>query len=128
VVDLGAWWKEDTGGLPLPLGGNAIRRALGPQVMAKVSSVLRRSIAYGLEKRGAALTYAERFGRGLDRQLADRFVGMYVNDLTLDYGERGREAVRRFLARGRAANLITVEPRVEFAAEPSPAAEAKRPG
>jgi len=128
VVDLGAWWKEDTGGLPLPLGGNAIRRALGPQVMAKVSSVLRRSIAYGLEKRGAALTYAERFGRGLDRQLADRFVGMYVNELTLDYGERGREAVRRFLARGRASGLITVEPHVEFAAEPSPAAGAQSSG
>ena len=119
VVDLGAWWKGDTDGLPLPLGGNAIRRALGPETMAKVSSVLRRSIAFGLERRADALAYAEKFGRGLDRVLADRFVGMYVNDLTLDYGERGREAVRRFLSRGRKAGVITIEPRVEFAGEPS---------
>jgi 5,8-dihydroxy-2-naphthoate synthase len=121
VVDLGAWWKQDTGGLPLPLGGNAVRRALGAEVIAKVSRVLRKSIAFGLDRRDEALEYAERFGRGLDRRLADRFVGMYVNDLTLDYGDRGREAVRLFLERGRASGVLTVEPRIEFAGEPSAA-------
>lgn len=122
VVDLGVWWKEDTKGLPLPLGGNAVRRALGAETIAKVSRVLRKSIAFGLARRTEALEYAEGFGRGLDRGLADRFVGMYVNDLTLDYGARGREAVRRFLERGRTSGVITVQPRVEFAGEPSPAA------
>jgi 1,4-dihydroxy-6-naphthoate synthase len=117
VVDLGAWWR-DTTGLPLPLGGNAIRKALGEETVARVCGILRRSIAYGLAHREEALTYAEQFGRGLDRPLADRFVGMYVNDLTLDYGERGREAVRAFLQRGRDAGLIDVDPRVEFAREP----------
>jgi 1,4-dihydroxy-6-naphthoate synthase len=121
VVDLGAWWKQDTAGLPLPLGGNAVRRALGAEVIAKVSRVLRKSIAFGLDRRDEALEYAERFGRGLDRRLADRFVGMYVNDLTLDYGDRGREAVRLFLERGRASGVLTVEPRIEFAGEPSAA-------
>lgn len=116
VVDLGAWWKEETG-LPLPLGGNAIRRSLGPRMITTVSRILRESIAYGLDHREEALTYAERFGRGLERPLADRFVGMYVNDLTLDYGERGRRAVHAFLDRGRAAGVITVEPRVAFAGE-----------
>lgn len=116
VVDLGSWWKEETG-LPLPLGGNAIRRSLGPSLSARVSRILKASIAFGLEHRAEALSYAERFGRGLERPLADRFVGMYVNDLTLDYGERGRTAVRTFLDRGRAAGLITVAPRVAFADE-----------
>jgi 1,4-dihydroxy-6-naphthoate synthase len=114
VVDLGAWWKDETG-LPLPLGGNAIRKALGAPTIARVARALHESIAYGLEHRAPALTYAEQWGRGLDRPLADRFVGMYVNELTLDYGERGRKAVRLFLERGRAAGLITVEPQVEFA-------------
>jgi 1,4-dihydroxy-6-naphthoate synthase len=121
VVDLGAWWKQDTGGLPLPLGGNAVRRALGAETIEKVSRVLHKSIAFGLTRRDEALEYAQRFGRGLDRPLADRFVSMYVNDLTLDYGERGREAVRLFLDRGNASGVITVRPRVEFAGEPSPA-------
>jgi 1,4-dihydroxy-6-naphthoate synthase len=116
VVDLGAWWKEQTG-LPLPLGGNAIRRALGAETIAAVSRTLRASIAFGLDHRAEALTYAEQFGRGLERPLADRFVGMYVNDWTLDYGARGREAVRTFLNRGRAAGLITVDPRIDFAGE-----------
>ena len=114
VVDLGVWWKEETG-LPLPLGGNAIRKALGAATITKVAKALHESIAYGLEHRAPGLAYAEQWGRGLDRPLADRFVGMYVNDLTLDYGDRGRRAVRLFLERGRAAGLITVEPQVEFA-------------
>ena len=116
VIDLGAWWKEGTG-LPLPLGGNAIRRGLGAEIIGRVARALRQSIVYGLERRSEALSYAEKFGRGLDRPLADRFVGMYVNDLTLDYGERGRAAVRLFLERGRGAGLISVEPKIEFAEE-----------
>jgi len=121
VVDLGIWWKERTG-LPLPLGGNAIRKGLGEGAMRTVSGVLRASIAYGLEHRGEALAYAEGFGRGLDRARADRFVGMYVNDLTLDYGERGRRAVRTFLEHGRDAGLLDVDPRIEFAPGGGPAA------
>jgi 1,4-dihydroxy-6-naphthoate synthase len=114
VIDLGAWWKEETG-LPLPLGGNAIRKALGAETIQTVSDLLRASIAFGLANRPDALSYAEGFGRGLERTLADRFVGMYVNDLTLDYGERGREAVRTFLRRGVDAGLIEAAPRIEFA-------------
>ena len=114
VVDLGLWWKDETG-LPLPLGGNVIRKALGPAMVEKVSAMLRKSIAFALEHRAPALTYAEGFGRGLDRALADRFVGMYVNDLTLDYGDRGRRAVQMFLSRGFEAGLIDVRPSVEFA-------------
>jgi 1,4-dihydroxy-6-naphthoate synthase len=113
VVDLGEWWKAETG-LPLPLGGNAVRKALGLERITAIADVLRESIAFGLKHRAEALTYAEGFGRGLERPLADRFVGMYVNDLTLDYGDRGRRAVRVFLERGRSAGLITVEPTVEF--------------
>ncbi len=94
VVDLGEWWSERTGGLPLPLGGNVIRRDLGPEMVSKVSRILHDSIAYSLEHRDEALDYALQYGRGLDRSKADRFVGMYVNDLTLDYGERGRKAVQ----------------------------------
>ena len=114
VVDLGVWWQGETG-LPLPLGGNVIRKALGPDMVRKVSALLRKSIAFGLDNRAPALTYAEGFGRGLDRGLADRFVGMYVNDLTLDYGDRGRKAVQSFLSRGYEAGLIDVLPCVEFA-------------
>jgi 1,4-dihydroxy-6-naphthoate synthase len=95
VVDLGEWWNERTSGLPLPLGGNVIRRDLGPEMVHKVSRILHDSIAYSLEHRDEALDYALQYGRGLDRSKADRFVGMYVNDLTLDYGERGRKAVQR---------------------------------
>lgn len=97
VVDLGEWWTARTGGLPLPLGGNVIRRDLGPEMVKKVSRILRASIAYSLEHRSEALDYALQYGRGLDRSKADRFVGMYVNDLTLDYGERGMQAVQRLL-------------------------------
>ena len=100
IVDLGVWWGERTGGLPLPLGGNAVRRDLGDDTVRALTRVLKRSIAYGLEHRAEALAYALDFGRGLDSGMADRFVGMYVNELTLDYGPRGREAIRRFLAEG----------------------------
>jgi len=99
VADLGAVWKAETG-LPLPLGGNAVRRDLGPETIGKVSRGLGRSIAYALAHREEALTDAMRFARGLPREKADRFVGMYVNDWTLSYGPEGREAVRLFLSRG----------------------------
>jgi len=97
IVDLGEWWADRTGGLPLPLGGNVIRRDLGPASIARISRLLRDSIAYALAHRDDAVRYAMQFGRGLDREKTDRFVSMYVNELTLDYGERGREAVRRLL-------------------------------
>jgi 1,4-dihydroxy-6-naphthoate synthase len=114
VADMGEWWHEETG-LPLPLGGNVIRKDLGPELMAIVSRHLRQSIAYGLAHRSQALDHAMRFARGLERGKADRFVGMYVNDWTLDYGERGREAVRELLARGVASGLIPGPVAVEFA-------------
>src|SRR5256886_9591775 len=96
VVDLGKWWQTVTG-LPLPLGGNAIRRSLGPETMASVTQALRESIQYAIDHREEALSYAMQFARDLDTQLADKFVGMYVNERTLDYGDDGREAVRRLL-------------------------------
>jgi len=96
IVDLGEWWFERTGGLPLPLGGNVIRRDLGPELMTTISKMLHDSIAYALGNREAAVEYAQQFGRGLDRRDTDTFVGMYVNQLTLDYGERGRTALARF--------------------------------
>jgi 1,4-dihydroxy-6-naphthoate synthase len=99
IVDLGAWWKELTG-LPLPLGANAIRKDLGPAVMQDVERLLYDSIKYGLDHRQDALEHAMQYGRDLDRRQADEFVGMYVNDWTLDFGRRGREAVARFLAMG----------------------------
>ena len=116
VVDLGKWWYEQTGGLPLPLGANGIRRDLGPKVIADVNQLLKESIRYGLEHRKPALDYAQAFGRGLDDAKADTFVGMYVNDWTLDFGARGRQAVRELLARGQAAGIIPklIEP--EFVA------------
>jgi 1,4-dihydroxy-6-naphthoate synthase len=115
IVDLGEWWADRTGGLPLPLGGNIIRRDLGPQAIAKVSQLLHESIAYGLAHRQEALDYALGFGRGLDRARADRFVGMYVNDLTLSYGERGRQAVQRLFDEAWKKRLIPNEIAVEFA-------------
>jgi 1,4-dihydroxy-6-naphthoate synthase len=105
VVDLGRWWKEETG-LPLPLGGNVVRRDLGPERIARVSRALSRSIEYGLAHREAALTHAMRYARGLDRSRADRFVGMYVNDWTRSYGPEGRRAVQTLLDRAHAAGLI----------------------
>jgi 1,4-dihydroxy-6-naphthoate synthase len=105
VVDLGQWWMEHTA-LPLPLGGNVVRRDLGEQVCRDLVRIMRSSIQYSLDHRSEAVKYALEFGRGLDEQLADRFVGMYVNRWTLDYGERGREAVRRLLSEGAAAGLV----------------------
>jgi 1,4-dihydroxy-6-naphthoate synthase len=105
VADLGAVWKAETS-LPLPLGGNAVLKSLGEETIGKVSRALGKSIAYALDHREAALTDAMRFARGLPREKADRFVGMYVNDWTRAYGEKGREAVRLFLARGFAAGLL----------------------
>jgi 1,4-dihydroxy-6-naphthoate synthase len=113
ILDLGQWWR-DKHGLPLPLGGNAIRRDLGPETIAGVSDGLRRSIQYALDHREPALLYAMQFARDLDPQMADKFVGMYVNERTLDYGEDGREAVRRLLEMGYKAGVITKLPKVEF--------------
>jgi 1,4-dihydroxy-6-naphthoate synthase len=116
IVDLGEWWADRTGGLPLPLGGNIIRRDLGAGNIAKLSGLLHDSIAFGLEHRDEAVRYAMQFGRGLDQERTDRFVGMYVNGLTLDYGERGREAVLRLLGDAQQAGLLPKPVRVEFAA------------
>jgi 1,4-dihydroxy-6-naphthoate synthase len=113
VVDLGVWWHERTG-LPLPLGGNVVRRDLGPEVIRQVSSLLRQSIQYSLDHRQEALDYALGYARDMDRGLADRFVGMYVNDWTLDYGERGREAVRRLIREGHDAGVIPHHPEIQF--------------
>ncbi len=112
VLDLGRWWYERTG-LPLPLGGNVIRRDLAEQA-SKLTEIMRASIRYGLEHRPAAVKYALRFGRGLDTELADRFVGMYVNHWTLDYGPRGREAIRRLLGAAAAAGLVCGPGPIEF--------------
>ena len=116
VVDLGEWWAERTGGLPLPLGGNVIRRDLGPAMVSKVSRILHASIAYALDHRQEALDYALQFGRGLDRSKADRFVGMYVNELTLEYGDRGRAAVQRLFDEAWQKRLIPKHVNVEFSA------------
>jgi len=105
IVDLGQWWFEQTA-LPLPLGANAVRKDLGPAAMSEVNRLLRASVRYGLEHREEALAYALGFGRGLDRGQADRFVGMYVNDWTLDFGPRGCAAVRTLLQRGHAAGVV----------------------
>ena len=113
VVDFGKWWREKTG-LPLPLGGNAIRRELGAKVMSEVCTALRNSIQYALDHREQALEYAMQFARDLDVQMADKFVGMYVNERTLDYGKDGREAVAKLLRMGYEAGLIPHEPKVEF--------------
>lgn len=113
VVDLGTWWMQRTG-LPLPLGGNVVRRDLGPAVAADVTRIMKASIRYSLEHRDEAVRYALRFGRGLDESLADQFVGMYVNKWTLDYGPRGREAVERLLSEGAAAGLVPDSGEIEF--------------
>jgi 1,4-dihydroxy-6-naphthoate synthase len=115
IVDLGEWWAEKTEGLPLPLGGNVIRRDLGPENIGKISRMLHDSISYGLQHREEALDYAMKYGRGLDRTKADRFVGMYVNELTLDYGDRGRQAVQLLMDEAYAARLIPAKVNVEFA-------------
>jgi 1,4-dihydroxy-6-naphthoate synthase len=115
VLDLGVWWHEHTGGLPLPMGGNAIRRALGKETISEVSDLLMESICYSLDNREDALQYALQFAREMDPELADRFVAMWVNDLTLDYTERGREAVRRLLKEGHERGIIPHEVDVQFA-------------
>ena len=115
IVDLGEWWAERTGGLPLPLGGNIIRRDLGPEMISKVSKLLHDSIAYALSHRKDAVEYAQQFGRGLDKDKTDKFVGMYVNDLTLGYGERGRKAVERLMADAFEHGLIPCAVPVQFA-------------
>ena len=114
VADMGAWWFAETG-LPLPLGGNVIRKDLGADLSRMVSRHLRDSIAYGLDNRVGALDHAMQYARGLDRTKADEFVGMYVNAWTLDYGDRGREAVRLFLKKGVELGLVTQPVDVEFA-------------
>ena len=113
IVDLGVWWHEKTG-LPLPLGGNCIRKDLGRDTMQAVTDVLKQSIQYSLDHRAQAVDYALRFGRDLDRNLADRFVGMYVNEWTLDYGPRGREAITRLLQEGAKAGLVPDVGEVEY--------------
>jgi len=114
MIDLGVWWAGRTSNLPLPLGGNVIRRDLGSAVMRSVSRVLHESIAYGLKHRPAAIEHAQHYGRGLDRARTDRFVGMYVNELTLDYGERGRRAVERLYTEAYERRLIPKSVKVEF--------------
>jgi 1,4-dihydroxy-6-naphthoate synthase len=113
IQDLGEWWFGETG-LPLPLGGNVVRKDLGDDLTRKISRHLRDSIAYGLEHRSAALDHSMQYARGLDRSKADAFVGMYVNDWTLDYGEAGRRAVRQFLQRGVEAGIIPKPVAIEF--------------
>jgi 1,4-dihydroxy-6-naphthoate synthase len=114
IVDLGEWWFERTNGLPLPLGGNVIRRDLGTDLMKRVSRMLHDSIAHALTHRADAVEYAQQYGRGLDRESTDRFVGMYVNALTLDYGERGRAALERFFGEAFDKGLIPNKVPVEF--------------
>jgi 1,4-dihydroxy-6-naphthoate synthase len=116
VIDLGIWWQELTS-LPLPLGGNAVRRALGPELGRQVAKTIRDSVAYGLEHREEALNYAMQFAREMDADLADKFVGMYVNKWTLGYGEKGKKAVRELIERGTAAGLLPAPPEIEFLSE-----------
>jgi 1,4-dihydroxy-6-naphthoate synthase len=116
IVDLGVWWQEHTS-MPLPLGGNAVRRSLGPDVGRLISRTIRDSVSYGLEHREEALNYAMQFAREMDTELADKFVGMYVNKWTLGYGEKGKKAVRELIERGTAAGLLPGPPTVEFLEE-----------
>lgn len=113
VVDLGEWWLDKTK-LPLPLGGNVIKRSLGKKVMTQISQDIRKSIQYGLDHREEAIDYAIQFSRGLDLHKADRFIGMYVNELTLDYGENGRKAVRELLAEAFKQKIIPKKVRLDF--------------
>ncbi len=114
LVDLGQWWSEQTDGLPLPLGVNCIRRDLGAELIGKVARVLERSIRYGLDHWDDALAYALKWGRDIDRETCDRFVTMYVNDTTLDFGEPGRAGVRELLKRAQAADLIDGQVETDF--------------
>jgi len=116
VVDLGQWWQDQTG-LPLPLGANAIRRSLGRDMGLQVARIIRESVAYALEHREPAVEYALQFARDMDPQLADKFIGMYVNNWTLDYGDEGRRAVRELYKRGAAAGLVDPNFQVDFLSE-----------
>ncbi len=113
IVDLGKWWRDKTG-LPLPLGGNAVRRSLGKELLPQVSKALKDSIQYGLDHREQALEYAMQFARDLDRSLANRFVSMYVNERTVDYGEEGRKAIKLLLDEGYKAKVIPIKAKVDF--------------
>jgi len=113
IVDLGEWWLKDTG-LPLPLGGNAVRRDLGEAMMKQLTRLVRDTVKFSLANREAALEYAMTFARGMQTGIADRFVGMWVNDLTIETGERGKEAIRLFLRRGREAGVITKDFSIDF--------------
>ena len=113
ALDLGAWWREETG-LPLPLGGNAIRRSLGEETMRITTAALRDSIQHALDHRDEALSYAMQFARDLDPSLANQFVGMYVNERTLNYGEDGREAIRKLLDMGFDRGIIPMRADVAF--------------
>ena len=113
ILDLGQWWHSETG-LPLPLGGNVIRRALGPESMQIVANAVRDSIQHALDHREEALAYAMQFARDLDPNLASRYVGMYVNQRSLDFGDDGREAIRRILAMGHERGIIPIEAKVDF--------------
>ncbi len=113
VLDLGEWWFDKTT-LPLPMGGNVIRRDLGKDLMTRVSKHLHESIQYSMDNREDALAYAMQFARDMQPELADRFVAMWVNDLTLDYGDRGREAVKRLLAEGHKAGIIPHKVKIDF--------------
>jgi 1,4-dihydroxy-6-naphthoate synthase len=115
VINLGEWWYKKTGGLPLPLGGNVIRRDLGPEVIAEVDAILRESIQYGLDHRDEAVRHSMKWGRGLEQARTDTFVGMYVNELTVDYGERGRKAIELFLDEGVRCGVIPSRPEKVFA-------------
>ena len=113
MLDLGVWWQDRTG-LPLPLGGNVVRKDLGDATMKEVSRLIRQSIRYALDHRREALDYALKYARDMDVELADKFVGMYVNDWTLDYGDRGRAAIRNLLDEGHRAGVIPSPVAVEF--------------
>jgi 1,4-dihydroxy-6-naphthoate synthase len=113
VLDLGQWWKDLTG-LPLPLGGNVIRKDFSPSERSEINVILRRSIEYGLQHRAAGVAHAMPLARGMDESLADKFIGMYVNDFTLDYGDVGRRAIREFLGRAHQAGLIPAPVELEF--------------
>ncbi len=114
LVDLGKWWYEKTGGLPLPLGGNVIRKDLGEKVMKEVSEILRESIRYSLSHREEAVDYALKYARGMTKEKADKFIGMYVNDLTVDYGERGKKAIELFLKEAYEMKIIPFLPEIIF--------------
>ena len=114
ILDMGQWWRDETGGLPLPLGGNAIRRSLGAETMRVTTQALRDSIQHALDNRPAALEYAMQFARDLDPSLANKFVGMYVNERTLNYGDDGREAIKRLLDMGYERGVIPNKAKVDF--------------